>query len=318
MDDLPIPIDAQARLNGRLPSAAPDPTCPDPLHRSGGHPMDPTTTDRDLTAEVQASYAAAARAALALLDGEAAAGSPCGCAAPMPAADGEDPSTTGPASVLPVDERDRFGASRYAVTLEDLPAGAALASLGCGEPTAVAELRAGETVLDLGAGAGLDLLLSARRVGPRGTVYGLDLTEEMLALARRNLDEAGVTNAHLLHGRIEAIPLEDASVDVAVSNCVINLSEDKPAVFRELARVVRDGGRLAISDVVADDQLTPQQRAERGSHVGCIAGALSAREYREGLAAVGFAGIEVAATHVVADGMHAAVIRAVRAVRAAG
>src|SRR5438876_11161847 len=156
-----------------------------------------------------------------------------------------------------------------------LPAQAVLASLGCGNPTAVADLRPGETVLDLGSGGGIDVLLSAKRVGPTGKVYGLDMTEEMLALAIRNRDEAGATNVEFLKGYIEDIPLPAATVDVIISNCVINLSTEKPRVFSEMFRVLRTGGRIGIADVVADDALTPTVRAERGTYVGCVAGALS-------------------------------------------
>ena len=169
-----------------------------------------------------------------------------------------------------------FGAALYGGDdRAQLPEKATLASLGCGNPTAVAELREGEVVLDLGSGGGIDVILSARRVGPTGTAYGLDMTEEMLALARRNAAEAGVTNVHFLRGLIEDVPLPAASVDVVISNCVINLSTDKAAVLREIARVLRPGGRVGVSDVVAEDHLTPEDRAARGSHVGCIASALS-------------------------------------------
>jgi SAM-dependent methyltransferase len=194
----------------------------------------------------------------------------------------------------------------------DLPEAAKLASLGCGNPTAVAELREGETVLDLGSGGGIDVILSARRVGPTGTAYGLDMTDEMLALARRNVTEARVTNVHFLKGMIEQIPLPAASVDVVISNCVINLSVDKPAVLTEIARVLKPGGRIGISDVVAEDRLTPEQRAERGSYVGCIAGALSKDEYEAGLEAAGFEDVSVQFTHEVADGMHGAIVKAVK------
>jgi ubiquinone/menaquinone biosynthesis C-methylase UbiE len=177
---------------------------------------------------------------------------------------------------------------------------------------AVAAMNEGETVLDLGSGGGIDVLLSARRVGPKGTVYGLDMTDEMLALAQANTRAAGVTNVHFLKGLIEAIPLPAASVDVVISNCVVNLSPEKPKVLAEIVRVLRPGGRVGISDIVAEDRLSPADRAERGSHVGCIAGALSEAEYREGLEAVGLANVEVDFTHRVADGMHGAIIRAVK------
>ncbi|MEU6143514.1 arsenite methyltransferase [Streptomyces sp. NPDC047081] len=191
-----------------------------------------------------------------------------------------------------------------------LPAEALAASLGCGNPIAVAELREGERVLDLGSGGGIDVLLSARRVGPTGRAYGLDMTDEMLELALANARKAGATNVEFLKGTIEAIPLPADTVDVVISNCVINLSVDKPSVFAETHRVLRPGGRIGISDVVADDTLTPAQRAERGDHVGCIAGALSFAEYRAGLEAAGFEDVEITATHPVADGMHSAVVRA--------
>jgi SAM-dependent methyltransferase len=193
-----------------------------------------------------------------------------------------------------------------------LPDAAVLASLGCGNPTAVAELRPGETVLDLGSGGGIDVLLSARRVGPGGRAIGLDMTDEMLELARRNAADAGASNVEFVKGTIEAIPLPDASVDVVISNCVINLAADKAAVLREIARVLRPGGRVGVSDIVADDVLTPAERAERGSYVGCIAGALSFAEYRRGLAAVGLSDIDVRPTHAAAEGLHSAIIRATK------
>ncbi|HET8874622.1 MAG TPA: arsenite methyltransferase [Gaiellaceae bacterium] len=194
----------------------------------------------------------------------------------------------------------------------DLPQPALLASLGCGNPTAVAELGEGEVVLDLGSGGGIDVILSAKRVGPTGVAYGLDMTDEMLALARRNAQEAGVTNVHFLKGVIEEIPLPSDSIDVVISNCVINLSVDKPAVLAEMGRVLKPGGRLGISDVVAEDRLAAEERAERGSYVGCIAGALSRGEYVAGLQAAGFADVSVAFTHEVADGMHGAIVKAVK------
>jgi arsenite methyltransferase len=195
---------------------------------------------------------------------------------------------------------------------DQLPAEAVAASLGCGNPTAVAELRAGERVLDLGFGGGIDVLLSARRVGPTGKAYGLDMTDEMLALALANTAKAGVTNVKFLKGTIEAIPLPADTIDVVISNCVVNLSVDKPAVFAETYRVLVPGGRIGITDVVADDHLTPEQRAERGDYVGCIAGALTFTEYRASLEAAGFTDIQVTATHAVADGMHSAIIRAAK------
>jgi arsenite methyltransferase len=207
-----------------------------------------------------------------------------------------------------------FGEALYdSVQRDELPDAAALASLGCGNPTAVADLQEGEVVLDLGSGGGIDVILSAKRVGPTGTAYGLDFTDEMLALARRNAAEAGVTNVHFLKGAIEEVPLPSGSIDVVISNCVINLSVHKPAVLMEMARVLRRGGRLGISDVVAEDRLTPEERGERGSHVGCIAGALSKSEYVAGLEAVGFEQVSAKFTHQVADGMHGAIVKAVKA-----
>jgi ubiquinone/menaquinone biosynthesis C-methylase UbiE len=204
-----------------------------------------------------------------------------------------------------------FGEALYdAEQRGELPQAATLASLGCGNPTAVAELRDGETVLDLGSGGGIDVILSAKRVGPSGTAYGLDMTDEMLALAQQNAREAGVANVHFLKGVIEEIPLPAGSVDVVISNCVINLSTDKAAVLTEIARVLRPGGRIGISDVVAEDRLTPEARAERGSYVGCIAGALSKGEYENGLEAAGFEHVSVEFTHEVADGLHGAIVKA--------
>ncbi len=192
----------------------------------------------------------------------------------------------------------------------ELPQEAVLASLGCGNPLAVADLHEGERVLDLGSGGGIDVLLSARRVGPSGHAYGLDMTDEMLALARANAEKAGATNVEFLRGNIEAIPLPAAAIDVVISNCVINLSDDKPAVFREMFRVLAPGGRVGVSDVVAEDDLTPADRAERGSYVGCIAGALSRSEYLDGLADAGFAEASVEFTYEAAPGMHGAIVRA--------
>jgi SAM-dependent methyltransferase len=202
-----------------------------------------------------------------------------------------------------------WGAAHYD-DLGDLPGAAALASLGCGNPTAVADLHPGETVLDLGSGGGIDVLLSARRVGPTGFAYGLDMTPEMLALARRNAAEAGATNVEFLEGEIEHIPLPDGSVDVIVSNCVINLSPDKPAVFAEMRRVLRPGGRIGVSDVVTDDELSEAERLERGTYVGCIAGALPISAYGRGLRAAGFVDVSITCTHTVGEGIHSAIITA--------
>jgi SAM-dependent methyltransferase len=208
-------------------------------------------------------------------------------------------------------DEGRVGEALYdAEQRGELPDAAVLASLGCGNPVAVAELHEGEVVLDLGSGGGIDVILSARRVGPSGAAYGLDMTDEMLALAQANLAESGVANVHLLKGVIEQIPLPAGSVDVVISNCVINLSTDKAAVLAEIGRVLRPGGRVGVSDVVAEDRLTPEDRAERGSYVGCIAGALSRSEYLAGLEAAGFEDVSVEFTHEVADGMHGAIVRA--------
>ncbi len=210
-----------------------------------------------------------------------------------------------------VEVDENFGAALYGdAERGELPADVVAASLGCGNPTAVAELREGEVVLDLGSGGGIDVLLSARRVGVTGKAYGVDMTEEMLALARANAAKAGATNVEFLKGTIENVPLPANTVDVVISNCVINLSVDKQAVFAETYRVLNPGGRFGVSDVVAEDALTPEQRAERGSYAGCIAGALSLSEYRQGLEAAGFVDVDITLTHQVADGMHNAIIRA--------
>ncbi|MFC6704434.1 arsenite methyltransferase [Flexivirga alba] len=208
---------------------------------------------------------------------------------------------------------DAFGAGLYSSEEQgELPAEAIAASLGCGNPMVVAELHEGEKVLDLGSGGGIDVLLSARRVGPTGHAYGVDMTDEMLELANANKAKAGATNVEFLKGTIEDVPLPDAAVDVVISNCVINLSTDKSAVLAEMFRVLAPGGRIGVSDVVAEDHLTPADRAERGSYVGCIAGALSRSEYLDGLAAVGFVDAEVTFTHEAAPGMHSALIRATK------
>jgi ubiquinone/menaquinone biosynthesis C-methylase UbiE len=206
-----------------------------------------------------------------------------------------------------------YGHEYYdAAERNELPEAAVLASLGCGNPIAVADLHEGETVLDLGSGGGIDVILSAKRVGPTGLAYGLDMTEEMLALARRNAEEAGAKNAIFLKGIIEEIPLPAESVDVVISNCVINLSTDKAKVLTEISRVLKPGGRVGVSDVVAEDHVTPEERAERGSYVGCIAGALSRSEYTAGLEAAGFEDIEVNFTHELVEGMHGAIVKAVK------
>ena len=258
-------------------------------------------TDTDALRErVRARYAAAAT--------QVASGKgDCGCG--RPADCGCDSGCCGGVQ----DEQPGIGAGLYAaIDREALPDAAVLASLGCGNPTAVAELHQGETVLDLGSGGGIDVLLSAKRVGPTGKAYGLDMTEEMLALARANAAEAGATNVEFLKGHIEAIPLPAQTVDVVISNCVINLSVDKPAVFAEAFRVLKPGGRIGITDVVAEDHPSPEDRAERGAWVGCIAGALSRAEYEAGLAAAGFTEVSVTFTHQVGEGLHSAIIKATR------
>ena len=206
-----------------------------------------------------------------------------------------------------------FGPELYrALDTNTLPEEAVLASLGCGNPTAVAELNEGETVLDLGSGGGIDVLLSAKRVGPTGKAYGLDMTDEMLELANKNKAQAGAENVEFLKGYIEDVPLPDGSVDVIISNCVINLAADKQAVFNEMHRVLKTGGRVGVSDVVAANELMPEQRSERGSFVGCIAGALSFEEYERGLAEAGFKDVDLQVTHSVADGMFSAIVRATK------
>jgi arsenite methyltransferase len=215
------------------------------------------------------------------------------------------------AEVSCCDPKDGLGVQLYDATQRrDLPDDAVLASLGCGNPTAVAELREGDVVLDLGSGGGIDVLLSAKRVGPTGKAYGLDMTDEMLELARENARKAEATNVEFLNGYIEEIPLPDDSVDVIISNCVINLSIDKPKVVGEMFRVLKADGRLGISDVVAANELAPADRAERGSYVGCIAGALSFEEYTQELSRAGFADITIEPTHELTDQMYGAIVRA--------
>jgi len=206
-----------------------------------------------------------------------------------------------------------FGPELYSsLEREELPDAAVLASLGCGNPVMVADLREGERVLDLGSGGGIDVLLSARRVGPAGRAFGLDMTDEMLALARRNAAEAGIANVEWLRGHIEAIPLPAASIDVVISNCVVNLAADKQAVFGEIARVLRPGGRIGISDVVADDSMSADARAALGDYAGCVAGALTFAEYRAGLLAAGLDEIEITVTNASGDGLNSAIVRAVK------
>jgi arsenite methyltransferase len=221
---------------------------------------------------VRTAYGAAAR--------RAAAGERANCCGTESAADA-DPITA-----------DLYGADESGA----VPEAALRASLGCGNPTALARLEPGETVLDLGSGGGIDVLLSARRVGPTGFAYGLDMTDEMLELARENARRAGATNVEFLRGEIEAIPLADASVDVIISNCVINLAADKGHVLREAFRVLRPGGRFAVSDVVARDRMSDVLRADARLWAACVSGALEEGEYRRLLADAGFEGIEIEST----------------------
>jgi arsenite methyltransferase len=262
-------------------------------------------TDKSKTSlreEVREHYAQAARAVLD--QAGSTSGGCCGSSA--------DASCCGTGSAA-LDSADWVGAGLYgAGETEGLPQAALLASLGCGNPVAVAELHEGERVLDLGSGGGIDVLLSARRVGRTGFAYGVDMTDDMLTLARANAVKAGATNVEFRKGEIEALPLPDASVDVVISNCVINLSTDKATVLAEMFRVLVPGGRIGISDVVAEDQLTPADRAAAGSYAGCIAGALSRTEYLDGLRAAGFSDPQVTFTNEATPGMHSAIIRAVK------
>ncbi len=242
------------------------------------------SVDDSLKSLVQEKYGRAARAArdgeeAAGCCGTAAAGSGCGCGC----AGGGDPITS-----------DLYGAEQAAA----IPAAALRASLGCGNPTALAELAPGEVVLDLGSGGGIDVLLSARRVGPAGKAYGLDMTEEMLALARENQRRAGIENVEFLRGEIEAIPLPDAAVDVVISNCVVNLSGDKRRVLSEAFRVLRPGGRFAISDVVVRGTLPAAVRRSLELWVGCVAGALEEAEFERLLTEVGFEAAEIEPTRI--------------------
>jgi arsenite methyltransferase len=256
------------------------------------------TPDNDEIREaVKECYAGAAR--------EASAGATASCC-------GSVDSSCGCGSCAPsVDVRETFGPGLYSDDeREVLPDAAQLASLGCGNPTAVAELHEGEMVLDLGSGGGIDVLLSARRVGASGKAYGVDMTEEMLRLARRNQREAGIENAEFLKGTIEAVPLPDDSVDVVISNCVINLSADKPAVFREAARVLRPGGRFAVTDIVADPDMDEDTRRDMAQWTGCVAGALTEGEFGRELKAAGFEDAEIRETHRVHEHAGSAIIRA--------
>jgi arsenite methyltransferase len=244
----------------------------------------------DIRETVREKYAAAAKAAVA---------------ATGPGCCGSDSVSCSPADATGV-----FGAGLYADATGEAPEAALNASLGCGVPTAVADLHEGEVVLDLGSGAGADVLISARRVGPAGKAIGLDMTDEMLELARKNAVEAGIENAEFVKGYLEELPLSDETVDVVISNCVINLSGDKPTVLAEAARVLRPGGRFAVSDVIADEDMDDQTRADMAAWTGCIAGALTEREFRDALAAAGLEEIEIQQTHRVHQHAAAAIVRA--------
>ena len=257
-------------------------------------------TSTGLREEVRSKYAAAARAVLE--PGAGVAASCCGGSAADSCCGGSAAEAVGGFSENLYREGETDG----------LPEEAVLVSLGCGNPLAVADLHEGERVLDLGSGGGIDVLLSAQRVGPSGFAYGVDMTNDMLTLARANAAQAGATNVEFLKGEIEALPLPDAAVDVVISNCVINLSTDKPGVLAEMFRVLAPGGRIGIADIVAADRLTSAVRAAAGSYVGCIAGALSRTEYLDGLRAAGFADPEVTFTNEAASGIHSAIIRAAK------
>jgi SAM-dependent methyltransferase len=205
-----------------------------------------------------------------------------------------------------------FGAALYAGEAQGAPAAAVRASLGCGVPTAVADLHDGEIVLDLGSGAGADVLISARRVAPSGKAIGLDMTDEMLELARANATEAGLSNVEFIKGYIEEIPLPDDSVDVVISNCVINLSADKPKVLREVARVLRPGGRFAVSDVIADPGMDEATRADMAQWTGCIAGALTRTDYERHLQDAGLVVVAIDETHRVHEHASSAIVRAAK------
>ena len=253
-----------------------------------------TTSPDEIREAVRKRYAAAAEQASAGEGG--CCGGTAGC---------------GGASVLPEDEQAVFGRSQYSdADRNALPETAQLASLGCGNPTAVAELHEGETVLDLGSGGGIDVLLSAQRVGPTGKAYGLDMTDEMLALARANQEKAGVENVEWLKGAIEDVPLPDDSVDVVISNCVINLSGDKPSVLREAARVLRPGGRFAVSDVIADPDMDEATKRDMAQWTGCIAGALTREEFEAALVGAGLTDVEIVETHRVHEHAGSAIVRA--------
>jgi arsenite methyltransferase len=267
-------------------------------------------TSADLREQVRSRYGAAARAVLVPRPGVTAqsvelagTGSCCGSSA----------ADSGCGASSAAEAVGGFSEDLYREGETDgLPEEAVMASLGCGNPIAVADLHEGERVLDLGSGGGIDVLLSARRVGPSGFAYGVDMTDDMLTLARANAVKAGTENVEFLKGEIEALPLPDQAVDVVISNCVINLSTDKPAVLGEMFRVLVPGGRIGITDVVAEDHMSVADRTAAGSYVGCIAGALSRSEYLDGLTRAGFSGASVTFTNEAAPGMHSAIIRAVK------
>ncbi len=249
------------------------------------------TNPTELREVVRARYAAAATSECSRSDAD-------GCCA---------------SDVITDEQRGWFGQSRYAeADRESLPDSAVLASLGCGNPIAVAELQEGETVLDLGSGGGIDVLLSAKRVGPTGLAYGLDMTDEMLDLARQNQAEAGVTNVQWLRGNIEEIPLPRDTVDVIISNCVINLSGDKAQVLHEVARVLKPGGRFAVSDVIADAGMDDATRVDMAAYTGCIAGALTREQFTQALEDAGLTDVSITETHRVHAAAGSAIVRATK------
>ena len=263
-------------------------------------------TETDIRERVRERYAAAA-SAVADDTSSGCCGSATGEASCGPGGAFADPDMR----LTDHDGTEVFGGGLYDGELGDAGTKAAVeASLGCGVPTAVADLHEGETVLDLGSGAGADVLISARRVGETGRAIGLDMTDEMLELARANAAEAGVANVEFLKGYLEDIPLPDASVDVVISNCVINLAADKHKVLAEAARVLRPGGRFAVSDVIADENMDEATRADMAAYTGCIAGALTEAEFRAALAAAGLVDIDIRATHRVHDQAASAIVRA--------
>jgi arsenite methyltransferase len=294
-----LAVFAVRTLPRRLPSAAPESrrqphtVNPAPIKPpSKGGALSIPTDQTELRDIVRAKYAAAVT-----IDENTSAASCC-------SADG---------AIIDPAQREQFGSALYDQDDRDqLPQAAVLASLGCGNPIAIAELHEDETVLDLGSGGGIDVLLSAKRVGPTGLAYGLDMTDEMLDLARQNQAEAGVTNVQWLRGHIEDIPLPGDSVDVIISNCVINLSGDKHQVLREAARVLKPGGRFAVSDVVADPDMADATRADMQAYTGCIAGALTRDEFTDALEAAGLTDISITETHRVHAAAASAIVRATK------